>query len=82
MPRKLRRLSGADVVAILSLFGFVVLSQKGSHAKLRRIGPHGEKQTLIIPLHDELDRGTLRAIIRQASAYISETELERHFYTE
>jgi predicted RNA binding protein YcfA (HicA-like mRNA interferase family) len=82
MPRKLRRLSGTDVVNILGLFGFVIISQKGSHAKLRRIGPNGEKQTLVVPLHDELDRGTLRAIIRQASAYIPEHELEPHFYTE
>jgi predicted RNA binding protein YcfA (HicA-like mRNA interferase family) len=35
MP-KLKRLSGADVVKILGLFGFYIKSQKGSHIKLRR----------------------------------------------
>ena len=81
MPR-LRRLSGADVVQILAGFGFVVHTQVGSHVKLRRIGPRGEKQTLTIPLHKELDTGTLRAIIRQASHYMPEDELRPHFYAE
>jgi hypothetical protein len=44
MPR-LRRLSGSEVIRILEDFGFAVLTQRGSHVKLRRIGPAGEKQT-------------------------------------
>jgi hypothetical protein len=35
-----------------------------------------------VPAHDELDSGTLRAILRQASRYIPEEELSRHFYSE
>jgi predicted RNA binding protein YcfA (HicA-like mRNA interferase family) len=77
MP-KLRVLSGKEVVKILSKFGFEVVSQRGSHVKLRRILPDGTKQTLTVPLHDELDKGTLKAIIRQASRYIPEEELRRH----
>ena len=46
MP-KLRVLSGKEVVKILSKFGFEVISQRGSHVKLRRILPDGTKQTLI-----------------------------------
>jgi hypothetical protein len=53
-----------------------------SHVKLRRIGESGEKQTLTIPLHTELDPGTIRAIMRQAARYIPESELEPHFYSE
>ncbi len=79
MP-KLRVLSGKEVVKILSKFGFEVVSQKGSHVKLRRILPDGTKQTLTVPLHDELDKGTLKAIIRQASRYIPEEELKPCFY--
>lgn len=82
MPHKLRRLSGREVIAILGRFGFSVLSQRGSHVKLRRRGPHGEKQTLVIAAHDELDAGVLRAILRQASRYIPEDELWPHFYSE
>ncbi len=81
MP-KLRRLSGAEVIRIFEHFGFVIHTQRGSHAKLRRIGIMGEKQTLTIPLHTELDTGTLRAIFRQATQYIVENELRPYFYTE
>lgn len=82
MPPKLRRLSGTDVAAILSKFGFAIHSQRGTHMKLRRVGSQGEKQTLVVPAHKELDWGTLRAIIRQANRYIPEDELLKHFYTE
>jgi predicted RNA binding protein YcfA (HicA-like mRNA interferase family) len=81
MPR-LRRLSGTQVIHILEGLGFAVHAQAGSHVKLRRVDPHGHKQTLTIPRHRELDKGTLRAIFRQASRYIPEEELRPHFYTE
>jgi len=79
MPR-LRTLSGREVVKILSQFGFKVFSQRGSHVKLRRILSDGTKQTLTIPLHEELDKGTLRAIFRQALRYVPEEKLKPHFY--
>jgi len=81
VPGRLRRLSGPEVVGILQRFGFSVFSTRGSHAKLRRITAEGEKQTLVVPLHDELDRGTVRAMSRQASRFVPEAELRRHFYT-
>lgn len=81
MPR-LKVLSGAEVVRILAIFGFKVASQQGSHVKLRRIETGGGRQTLTIPNHKELDRGTLGAIYRQASRYVAETELRPHFYAE
>ncbi len=81
MP-KLRHLAGSEVIQILEQFGFTVIAQQGSHVKLRRISLSGEKQTLTIPRHRELDTGTLRAILRQASRYIPVEELEPRFYTE
>jgi predicted RNA binding protein YcfA (HicA-like mRNA interferase family) len=81
MP-KLKKLSGAELVRILGQFGFVVHSQKGSHLKLRRMGVGGETQTLTVPNHPELDTGTTRAILRQATRYIPEVELRPFFYTE
>lgn len=80
MP-KLRRLSGTDVVKIFRRFDFELISQRGSHAKLRRTTASGEKQTLTIPMHHELDTGTSRAILRQASRYIPEDDLRNHFYS-
>lgn len=79
MPR-LRVLSGKDVVVILKAFGFSVERQRGSHAKLRRL-QNGLKQTLTIPLHTELDKGTLRAIYHQILRYIPEEEIRPHVYT-
>ncbi len=82
MPGRLRALSGHAVASILADFGFARVGQTGSHLKLRRIGPMRERQTLVIPLHDALAQGTLRAIFRQASRYIPEDELRQHFFTE
>ncbi|MDQ7837943.1 MAG: type II toxin-antitoxin system HicA family toxin [Thermodesulfobacteriota bacterium] len=81
MP-KLKTLSGRDVIKILALFDFAVAARKGSHIKLVRTLADGEKQALTIPDHSELDKGTLKAIFRQASRYIPETELKPHFYSE
>jgi predicted RNA binding protein YcfA (HicA-like mRNA interferase family) len=81
MPR-LRTLSGQDLLRIFAGFGFELASQRGSHVKLRRILPGGARQTLTIVLHAELDKGTLRAIFRQALRWIPESELRSHFYTE
>ncbi|MFO8009553.1 MAG: type II toxin-antitoxin system HicA family toxin [Dehalococcoidia bacterium] len=82
MPPELKRLSGPEVVSILRKFGFEVHSQKGSNAKVRRISGASQKQTLTIPLHDELDTGTLRAIIRQETRFIPEEELRPLFYSD
>lgn len=56
------------------------VAQRGSHIKLQRIMADGGKQTLTIPNHQELDRGTLKAVYRQGLRYVSENELKRHFY--
>lgn len=81
MP-KLKRLSGREVVSILQGFGFTVASQKGSHVKLIRVAPNAERQVLTVPNHPELDTGTCRAILRQASRYVPVTELHPHFYSD
>jgi len=58
MP-KLPQISGEKLVKILIKEGFVLLSQKGSHIKLKR----GEV-TIIVPNHKELRKGTLGNIIK------------------
>jgi predicted RNA binding protein YcfA (HicA-like mRNA interferase family) len=70
------------VIAILRKHGFEIVSQRGSHIKLRRIGPGGQRETLTIPNHPELDTGTCRAILRQASRFVSSTDLVPSFYGE
>jgi predicted RNA binding protein YcfA (HicA-like mRNA interferase family) len=49
--------------------GFEVRRQEGSHVILRRSQPFAQ---LVVPDHKELDRGTLRAIIRQADLTVEE----------
>lgn len=49
--------------------GFVVKRQKGSHVMLRRSDPFAQ---LVVPEHKQLDRGTLRAILRQAGLGVDE----------
>ncbi len=78
MPR-FKRLSGSEVIKILEKFGFQVHSQRGSHIKMRRV-TETSKETLTIPNHKQLDTGTCRAILRQASQYISLSELSKYFY--
>jgi predicted RNA binding protein YcfA (HicA-like mRNA interferase family) len=81
MP-KLRILSGQEVVKIFLVFGFNVAAQKGSHIKLLKILLDSARQTLTIPSHPELDKGTIKAIYRQALRYIPESELKPHFYSQ
>ncbi len=58
-----------------------VIGQKGSHIKLRKDTESG-KQILTIPNHKILDKGTLRAIVRQAGAFVGLDDLKNDFYTE
>jgi predicted RNA binding protein YcfA (HicA-like mRNA interferase family) len=79
---KLRVLSGQEVLKILGEFGFGNYTQRGSHIKLRRVVSGGRSQTITVPNHGEIDRGTLHAIYRQASRFIPESELRSKFFTQ
>jgi predicted RNA binding protein YcfA (HicA-like mRNA interferase family) len=79
---RLRALSGRQVLAILRAFDFTVHDQRGSHIKLRRLSPEGARQTLVVPRHDDLDKGTLHAIFRQALRFIPASDLRPHFFHE
>ena len=50
--------------------------------KLKREGPDARGQTLIVPMHTELDKGTPRGVFVQACRYVSEAELRVWFYAE
>jgi predicted RNA binding protein YcfA (HicA-like mRNA interferase family) len=60
---KLPRISGRQCVRALEKAGFFVRRQEGSHIILRRSEPFAQ---VVVPDHKELDRGTLRAVIRQS----------------
>ncbi|MBI4129811.1 type II toxin-antitoxin system HicA family toxin [Candidatus Roizmanbacteria bacterium] len=65
--------SGKQVVKTLQRAGFSVISQKGSHVKLRGFW-NGKLQTVIVPAHKELARGTFQSILNQAGMTNSEFE--------
>jgi len=65
----LPRISGRDCVKALNKAGFYLKRQEGSHLILRRDDPFGQ---VVVPDHKELDRGTLRAIIRQSGLSVDE----------
>jgi predicted RNA binding protein YcfA (HicA-like mRNA interferase family) len=60
--------SGQQAVISLGKLGFEVAGQRGSHVKLR----NGSGRVVIVPLHRELARGTLGAILRQSGVTVSE----------
>jgi predicted RNA binding protein YcfA (HicA-like mRNA interferase family) len=66
---KLPIISGQECIKILQKVGFCVLRQRGSHIILRRDEPFNE---VVVPNHSELDKGTLRAIIRQVGMSVDE----------
>lgn len=71
MP-KLPILSGAEVVKMLEKgFGFQLVSQKGSHIKLRKT-INSKTITTIIPDHKELMTGTLRGVLDLANIDIED----------
>jgi predicted RNA binding protein YcfA (HicA-like mRNA interferase family) len=56
--------SGRQCVAVLAKKGFQFKRQNGSHIILRREEQFAQ---VVVPDHKELDRGTLRSILRQVS---------------
>ena len=65
---KLPILSGSEVVLMLQSIGYYVRDQKGSHIHLR----HPTRPPLTIPNHNEIARGTLRQIVRDAELTVGE----------
>ena len=63
--QKLPRLSGHETIKALSKLGFVTKRQKGSHVVMIKETKEG-KIGCVIPLHNELEIGTLRGILTQA----------------
>ena len=70
---RLPQISGPQLVRALERLGFTVRRQHGSHIILRRDDPFAQT---VVPNHRQIDRGTLRAILRQTG--ISVEDLSEH----
>ena len=64
MGSKLPLLSAREIVSALHKVGFAEVSQRGSHKKLQNTSD--PPRTVIVPMHHEVARGTLRSILEQA----------------
>ncbi len=68
--RRLPVISGKELIKYLAKKGFKVRRQRGSHIVMKL-----SERRVTIPLHKELDRGTLLAILEEAG--INKTEFLR-----
>ena len=66
---KLPLLAARKVIRALLRLGYSIDHQKGSHIVLKS---EDGQRTIVVPDHDELDRGTLKAIIKQADIEIDD----------
>ncbi len=62
---KLPRLSGKEVIKILSKVDFIPVRQRGSHVIMKKQTSEGSR-AVVVPNHKEIDKGTLAEIIRQS----------------
>lgn len=66
--------SSMEIIKVLQEEGFIYISQKGSHAKFRKIG--NPTLTAIVPADKkEIPFGTFKSILRQAN--LTEDDFKR-----
>jgi len=61
-------ISGDQCVSALECLGYQVARIKGSHVRMRCPG----RKPVTVPRHHELDRGTLKAILRTVGLNVEE----------
>ncbi len=66
---KLPVISGVKAIKAFSRVGWIIARQTGSHVIMEKAG---SIVTLSVPRHRELDRGTLRKLIRNAGITVEE----------
>jgi predicted RNA binding protein YcfA (HicA-like mRNA interferase family) len=67
---KLPVLSGDELIALLKKAGFIAVRQKGSHVSLSK-----EEYRTVVPVHADLAKGTLLAILKQTG--LTKEDLEK-----
>ena len=67
---RLPALSGRDLIKALAKLGYAVDRRRGSHIILRRT--QAPYRRLVVPDHDEIAKGTLRALLRDAGITVDD----------
>jgi predicted RNA binding protein YcfA (HicA-like mRNA interferase family) len=62
--------SGRKVIKALTKVGFKIVGRKGSHIRLKK--KDGKTLITVVPDHKELEKGTLKSILRQANLSLEE----------
>ncbi len=62
--------SGLAAIRAFETMGYTRTRTRGSHCQLHH--SDSSRQPLSVPLHSELDRGTLRSLIRKAGMTVEE----------
>jgi predicted RNA binding protein YcfA (HicA-like mRNA interferase family) len=70
---KLPVISGLDVIKRLKRAGFIATRQKGSHVRLEKYSEN-KAIKITVPLHDEIKKGTLSRIIKDAGLSLEDFE--------
>lgn len=66
MSPRLPVVSRKDTIAALERVGYRIARRRGSHVRMRH-PEHSSRKPVTVPLHRELRRGLLRAILRDAA---------------
>jgi predicted RNA binding protein YcfA (HicA-like mRNA interferase family) len=69
MSARLPVLSGAKLIKILVREGFVIMRRSGSHVVMQK-----DERVFAVPLHDELKKGTLMAILKHAGLEVEDLQ--------
>jgi len=64
--------SSDQIIKVLRKKGFILVSQRGSHAKFRKLSNRGDLTVIIPAGRREIPLGTFRSILRQANLTIEE----------
>ena len=70
MGSKYPILKPEQIIKVLEGLGFEKVSQRGGHVKYKKYGSN--TKVVIIPLHNEIAKGTLKGILQQAGLDIDE----------
>ncbi|MGD6805957.1 MAG: type II toxin-antitoxin system HicA family toxin [Candidatus Bathyarchaeia archaeon] len=66
-------MSGLKIIKALGKAGFTVVGRKGSHVRLKKKTAQSIN-IVIVPVHAEIKRGTLKSILRQAGLTVDDLE--------
>ncbi len=74
-PKRYPVFSGRKLIRRLEKAGYRQFNQKGSHVKLER-SYIDCRHIIVVPLHREIDRGTLQSIIRRLKVHLTPDEID------